>query len=354
MRPGELKEREQTLLFVLIEEHIATGQAVSSSTILNRGNFDCSSATIRNDLAHLESLGLVEKPHTSSGRIPTETAYKLYAAHVADRAKLNNLEKDLIAGAIGDIRVGIEQVLDRASQYLSDETKLVSLVVSPTENRGVIETIDLVPIASSGIVIILVTSDGHVENQKVNLGVDNRNLEIDSIRNLLIQLLKGKTIQDIDADTLEMFFQKALSHNIYYESIKKPVVEFLTRLRKQQGSVVFSHGLRQLIESPEFAESRRLRAFLRARNEEEFIQNILTDLSIDPSRVKVVIGRDNVHQDLSELSLVFTNFVLSDGMLRGQVGVLGPTRMPYAKIIPLVDFIAKHLTEKLGGRILVG
>lgn len=348
-----LKDREKMLLHVLIEEHIATGKPVSSKNILQRGGFDCSSATIRNDLVRLESMGFVEKPHSSSGRIPTEMAYKLYAADVVESATLDTDEKETISRAIGDIRLGVEEVLNRASRFLSEETKLVSLVISTMENRGIIASIDIVPITNNELVIILVTKDGNVISEKIHLQVDVRTLYPESVKVILNNLLAGKSVEAIDSELLDQFFETALSKNIYHESIKKPIVEFLSRLRNYQGSVVISHGLRMLIDNPEFAESRRLKAFLRAQNEEDFIKSILTDLREGQSGVKVVIGRDNIHKDLNELSIVFTNFALDDGNLRGRVGVVGPTRMPYSRIVPLVDHIAQFLTEKLGGRILV-
>lgn len=350
----ELTERQKLLLIVLVEEHIVTGQPVSSIRLLSRGGFECSSATIRNDLVRLESSGLVEKPHTSSGRMPTESALKLYAADVVESASLENKEKEEISGALGDIRMGIQDILKRASEYLSDETKLVSVVMSPTSSHGVVESINLIPIGVDSVVIVLVTSDGHVENEKVNLGIEIKNLNLDLIKAKLNAFLKGKSLSEIHENYLDQFFEKALIYNIYHESIKKPIAEFLSRLRNQQGSVVFSHGLRTLIDNPQFSESRRLRAFLRARNEEEFIKNILTDLSGEDSGVRVLIGHDNIHEDLRDLSLVFTNFTLSYGTEQGQVAVLGPTRMPYSRIIPLVDYIAEYLSEKLGGRILLG
>ncbi|MCD6217483.1 heat-inducible transcription repressor HrcA [bacterium] len=354
MSIDELTDRQCALLFALVEEHIVTGQTVSSSKLLNRGDFCCSSATIRNDLVKLEAAGLVEKPHTSSGRLPTEAALKLYAAEVVKSSNLDSKEKELIAKALGDIRLGIEDILKRASEYLSEETKLVSVVMSPTASHGFVESINLVPIGTEAVVIVLVTSDGHVENEKVNLGVEIKNLNLDLIKNKLNAFLKGKTVSEVDKNLLNQFFEKALIYNIYHESIKKPITEFLSRLRDQQGSVVFSHGLRTLIDNPQFTESKRLRAFLRARNEEEFIKNILMDLSGKRSGVRVLIGHDNVHEDLRELSLVFTNFTLSWGTEKGQIAVLGPTRMPYSRIIPLVDYIAEILSEKLGGRILLG
>ncbi|MBU1023039.1 heat-inducible transcriptional repressor HrcA [bacterium] len=349
----EITDRQRTLLFVLIEEHIASGQPVSSEHLLRLGGFNCSSATIRNDLVKLENSGYVDKPHTSSGRLPTESGFKLYAAHVVDRANLDDEEKSQISGALGDIRLGILDVLKRASEFLSDETKMVSLVTTISQPHGTVNSIDLVPIGPESIVIILVTSDGHVENEKLNLGFDLTNLSLDSLKTRLDIILRGKKLNEIDEEFLDQAFERALISNIYQESIKRPIIEFLSRLRNQQGAVVFSHGLRNLIENPQFSESKRLRAFLRARNEEEFVNRILTDLSGERSKVRVLIGHDNTHEDMHKLSLVFTNFTLAESDQLGQLGVLGPTRMPYARIIPLVDYIAEYLSEKLGGRILL-
>jgi len=349
----DLTERQRCLLFALIEEHIASGQAVASSTLLEKGCFDISSATIRNELARLESIGLLEKQHTSSGRLPTVEALKLYAVDVAEHAQLEEREKEQINVALGDIRHGIEEILQRASEYLSDETEMMSLVVSPPESPGIVELIDLVPIGSQELVIIVVMRDGHVENENVNPGVDLHNLNMELLKHLLNSALKGRQIPNIDSSLLDGIFQRALANNIYHESIKKPIISFLDRLRKSHGEKIFSHGLKRLIENPEFIETKSLRAFLKARNEEAFVKNILTDLTIGHSGVRVLIGRDNVLEDLQDLAVVFTNFSLADESESGRIGVIGPARMPYARIIPLVDFIAEYLTKKLGGRIIL-
>lgn len=349
----ELTERQKSLLFALIEEHIATGQPVASGTLLEKGGFDLSSATIRNEFVRLEAMGLLEKQHASSGRIPTVAALRLYAEDIAERAELMDREKELIAAALGDIRTGIEEALQRTSEYLSDETKMVSIVVSPPESPGIVENIDLVPIGSDRLVIILVTREGHVENELVNLEIDSRNLNIDYLKHLLNTALRGLPVESIDSELLDTLFQRALSNNIYHESIRKPIINFLKKLRQSHGEKVFSHGLRQLIENPEFGESKKLRAFLRARSEETFVKNILMDLTGDMSKVRVLIGRDNVHEELQDLAIVFTNFSLSSYAECGRIGVIGPTRMPYARIIPLVGFIADYLTKKFGGKILV-
>jgi heat-inducible transcriptional repressor len=352
MEREELTSRQLALLFLLVEEHIATGRAVSSDLLVKKLGFNCSSATIRNEMVKLENLGLVEKAHSSSGRTPSDSAFKLYAAEVAERSTLDEGEKDSISRALGDIRTGLEGILNRTSEYLSDETHLMSLVMSPSESHGTIRSLDIIPISAQGVVLILVTSDGHVENEKINLEIDIRNIDLESIKYQINRLLLGRPIGEISNELLDNLFQTALSKNLYVESVKKPVIEFLTRLRDQHGSVVFSHGLKSLIENPEFAESRRLRAFLRARNEEDFIKEILTDLSEEKTKIKILIGHDNVHEELHELSLIFTNFSLSDTGRRGRVAVMGPTRMPYGRIIPLVEYIAEHLSKKLGGRIL--
>ena len=349
----ELTERQKELLFALIEEHIATGQPVASGTLLEKGKYEISSATIRNEFARLEAMGLLEKQHTSSGRVPTLAALRLYAEDIAERAELVEKEKELIASALGDIRLGVEEAMRRTSEYLSDETKMVSLVVSPPESPGVVETLDLVPVGSGGLVIILVTRDGHVENELVNLEVDSRNLDIEYLKHLLNTAIRGRPVVNIDSELLDNIFQRALSNNIYHESIRKPIINFLERLRQSHGEKVFTHGLRQLIENPEFGESKSLRAFLRARSEEAFVKNILTDLTGDMSRVRVLIGRDNVDEELQDLAIVFTNFSLASDSECGRIGVIGPTRMPYARIIPLVGFIADYLTKKFGGRILL-
>jgi heat-inducible transcriptional repressor len=350
---SELTARQKELLFALIEEHIATGQPVASGVLLDKGGYDISSATIRNEFARLEAIGFLEKPHTSSGRVPTTAALRLYAEDIAEHAVLGENEKSLISRALGGIRTGIEDALRRASEYLSDETKMVSIVVSPPESHGVIELVDLVPVAGGGFVIILVTRDGHVENALINIEGDPRNLNIDFLKHLLNIGMRGHTPEDINGEILDHIFQRALSGNIYHESIRKPIVDFLERLRRSHGEKVFSHGLRQLMENPEFVESKKLRAFLRARSEEAFVRNILMDLTGDMSRVRVLIGRDNVHEELEDLAIVFTNFSLASESESGRIGVIGPTRMPYARIIPLVGFIADYLTRKFGERIVL-
>jgi len=337
----ELNERERAVLAVLIDHYIRTAEPVGSRVIATRFNLGVSPATVRNTLADLEDRGLVEQPHTSAGRIPTEVGYRLYVDHLLKSERLAKSDREKIKRLLSIDYGAVEDVLDQTARVLAQVSSQLGVTVLPKFENAVLTKIDLIPVTDTKMMVIiavrsgfvrtlLVEVDAHVDPDSLKDTVQILNeklcgLALGEIRNTINERLSG--VSDGEPQLLKLFIDQ-----------KETLLDDTT------ASSIHTDGTTNIIAQKEFKDPEKLREFLSLLEERKSLVYLLKDKSL-PEEINVTIGTESNIGGLKDFSAVIKTYKV--GQTRGSIGIIGPTRMEYAKLISVVDYTAKILSEIL-------
>ena len=344
-----MNERAQILLKTLVEFYIREGHPVGSSTLARESKLDISSATIRNVIAELERLGLVHSPHTSAGRIPTTKGYRLFIDNLLTIKPLPETQIRNVTERISK-ESDTKGVLEAASNILSGITKLAGVVTLPTRKQSILRQIEFIRISDDRVLAILVFSDRDIQNRMIYTTRPYTSEELQRLANCLNAEFLGKNIKEVrSAIVKEMEETKANMDRIMVNAIEMANKVFQ---QEDQGSNASPDyviaGEFNLMNYEEMADINRLRQLFEAFNEKRSILQLL-DHSLKAPGVQIFIGKESGFDVLGECSLVTATYSANDQVL-GALGVIGPTRMAYDRIIPIVDVTAKVLGTVLNYR----
>jgi heat-inducible transcriptional repressor len=343
-----LDKRAQILLRTLIERYIAEGQPVGSRTLSKYSGLDLSPATIRNVMADLEDLGFVASPHTSAGRIPTDKGYRFF---VDTLLKFQPLEHDKIAAIqtrLGEHSDDPKALVAAASQMLSSVTRLAGVVTLPRQSHAALSQIEFVPLSDNRVLAVLVVNDREVQNRILQL---DRYYSADELRrasNYLNQEFRGKELSAVRDHLLGQLTETR-------ENLNQLMLDAI-RLAQQVVNAPVSGGRMEYVIAGEtnlmgFAELsnvEKLRRLFEAFTQQRDILHLL-DQSLKAEGVQIFIGQESGYTILDDCSIVTAPYTL-DHEVVGVLGVIGPTRMAYERIIPIVDITAKLLGSALNSR----
>ncbi len=338
----ELDLREREILRTVIQSHILSGEPVGSRTVSRGRGLDLSPATIRNIMSDLEEMGLLAQPHPSAGRIPTDRAYRLYVDRLMGPPKMAPAQLLAIDEALLRSRGEIPELLGEASRQLSRFSKHVGVVLAPEMRRIVVEHLEFVRLEGRRVVAILVDRSGVVHNRILEVEEPLDQEELDRIGRQLSELYSGFTLPRMREAVLQrMSEESALCDRLLAASL-----ELASRaVGGDAAGEVFVEGASNLLGSPEFANVQRMRSLFRTLEEKSRLVEMLNRI-LEGEGVQVVIGRENPVSDLTDLSVVASTYGAGDRVM-GTVGIVGPTRMEYARAIALVEHLAQVLTRLL-------
>jgi len=345
-----INERAQILLKSLVEYYIREGQPVGSNTLARESRLDISSATIRNVIAELERLGLVHSPHTSAGRIPTAKGYRLFIDNLLTIKPLPEIDVRDVKERISkesDTKSDTKAVLEAASNILSGITKLAGVVTLPIRQQSVLRQIEFVRISDDRVLAILVFSDRDIQNRMIYTNRPYSSEELQRLANCLNSEFLGKDIKQVRAAIVkEMEETKANMDRIMLHAIEMANKVFQ---QEDSGSPDFvMAGEINLMSYEEMADVSRLRQLFEAFNEKRSLLQLL-DHSLKAPGVQIFIGKESGFDALDDCSLVTATYSANNQVL-GALGVIGPTRMAYDRVIPIVDVTAKVLGTVLNRR----
>lgn len=344
-------DREKLILKYVIRYFIDTGNPVGSGFISKKLPMDLSTASIRNIMSDLEEQGYLQHPHTSAGRVPTDKGYRAYVNEMVELEQLSVDEKNMISSAIRDItnkisRItkGIEDVLFFSSKALAEISNELGIILSPRFNLCVFEKLNLIPIATGRILIELSLRSGFVKNVILEVESNLTNGELPRIEQLLNERLSGLTVAEIRKTITER-----LKDVSYGKTDRRHFFHVFLRSSDQlfnfdDKNLLTFAGANNILTKPDFFESKDPYAIIRMLEEKNGFVDILSE-RIDGGGVAVTIGEENDIKDMNGCSIVKANYRMGD--VTGTVGVIGPKRMPYGKIIPLVRHTAKLLDQTL-------
>jgi heat-inducible transcriptional repressor len=341
----ELNERTRKILRGIVETYLETGEPVGSRTLVQRLGLNLSSASIRNVMADLEDDGLLYAPHTSAGRLPTERGLRIFVDGLLEFGNLTNDERNAIQGRIGAGGQTVDSVLQQASAMLSGLSHAAGLVIAPKLNVA-IRHIEFVSLNPGRALAVLVTEDGQVENRIMEVPQDMMPSTLQRASNYLNARMTGRTLDEAKAFILEELGQ----HQAQLDALSGKVVEDGLAIwtgADEDNQTLIVRGQSHLLENLDAAEDlERIRRLLEdLENKREFIH--LLDLAKEAEGVRVFIGSENQLFSLSGSSLILAPYANEQRNVVGILGVIGPTRINYARIVPMVDY-----TARVVGRLL--
>ena len=342
-----LSERAQLLLKALIENYIRDGQPVGSRTLSRDSGLSLSSATIRNVMADLEDLGFVVSPHTSAGRIPTDKGYRLFVDTLLKLKPLQNEEiEDIERRLKGEVSNG-RALVQSVSQMLSSVTHMAGLVTLPNPHYVALSQIEFIGLSENRALAIMVMNNREVENRVVQLDRHYSNEDLRRAANYLNEAFAGRSLTDVRAMLLKQL-QETRQHmdQIMQDAIQVAQKVFESKSDEPMQYVIA--GETNLMGFAELSNVDRLRRLFEAFNEKHDILRLL-DNCLRAQGIQIFIGQESGYRILDDISLVTAPYML-DNQVVGVLGIIGPTRMAYERVIPIVDVTAKLLGSALNAR----
>ena len=342
--PNELSERAQHLFKTLVERYIADGQPVGSRTLARDTRLELSPATIRNVMADLEDVGLIQSPHTSAGRVPTVRGYRLFVDSMLTIKEPSQDQVARLSGGVADASDDVKSLLEKTSGLLSDVTKLAGLVMLPRTEHQALRQVEFLALNDNRVLAILVINDREVQNKVIHTERRYSAAELTQAANYLNSAFSGKNLNAVKNDLLrEMQVTRdemsRLSQAVI-EMTQKVFVDDST----SDGDYVLA-GQTNLMDVNELSDIEKLRNLFDAFNQKRDILHLLDNV-LNSNGVQIFIGEESGFEVLDDCSIVTSPYGDGNEML-GVLGVIGPTRMEYEKVIPIVDLTAKMLGSAL-------
>lgn len=336
-----LNERERLVLNSIVENFVRNAAPVGSRYLAKRSGVDMSPATIRNVMMDLEEMGYVTQPHTSAGRVPTDKGYRLYVDSLMMIETLGEQEKQQILEHLQRVSQSVDTILEAASQVLARVSKQLGVVLSPRFYQGVFEKIELVPIAEKKILMVLSIKAGLVRTIVMEVATEFSREVLEKTAQVINERLHGLSLKEI-----KQSLDRCMRHAGDADA------DLIARIIDLAG-VLFDDGERRslhfggtnnIVNQPEFTDHQQLSKVLNLLENREILIHLF-EQGDDSEKISIAIGDENRDELIKHCSLITTSYHI--GNVIGTLGVLGPTRIRYSKMVALVDFMAKILTEVL-------
>jgi heat-inducible transcriptional repressor len=344
---ANLNEREKLILKVLIDHYITSAEPVSSTVLAQQYGLDLSPATIRNTIKDLEEKELVMQPHTSAGRIPTALGYRLYVDYLLRPERLTKADKEKIEKNIAKEYIGIEQILEQTSRVLGDISHQLGVAISPRFESGILTRLELIPVAERRVLVVLVMKSGLARTMLLEVESDLKDWGLTETAAVLNERLCGLSIGEIKST-----LKKRLATPTKGDPrlIKMIIESSEDLLRFSEDIEVHLGGTRHILSQPEFKDPARIRDLIDLIEERQAVYNLMSRAGIEEGisvtiGVGGVIGGGRKGGGAEELSLLSS--IYQAGRFKGTIGIIGPTRMPYSKLLGIVDYTARRLSEVL-------
>lgn len=335
----ELDPRQEQILLALVREYIQTGEPVGSGALPGRYHLEYSPATIRHEMSHLDDLGFVSQPHTSAGRVPQDKSYRYFVDRLLQQEMPAPPEAPVIRREVQQTHSPLDRAVEEISRILSELTHYSAVVLGPRLRKTFFKYLQLAPVDRHRVLMVLLTTTGGMVNHVIELSQPVSPRDLERFTNVLNDRLRGLPIDAISQELMEGA-QGVIP------------AEVLTRLRQatdeatlQEEPRVFQSGAAQLCDFPEFQDVHKLRAVLDILYEERVIAEIL-EKTLDGNGVQVTIGSEHPHEEMRDCTMVSAVYRLG-GTPIGSLGIVGPTRMPYDRVIAIVQYLAEQVTSRL-------
>ncbi|MCB8814242.1 heat-inducible transcriptional repressor HrcA [Desulfosporosinus shakirovi] len=337
----QMDERKRKILRAIVQDYIATAEPIGSRTIARKFDMGVSSATIRNEMADLEDLGFIEQPYTSAGRIPSDAGYRYFVDCLMDPQVLNPEDMEIIERESTKRINELQEVIAHTSKLLSELTNLTSLVLGPHKGKSTFGKMHFLPYQPGQVIMVIVKENGVVENHIIDVGENLTAEELQQVAGVFNQKMRGYSIGQV---------KRSILHEIYSELSRQRLLidNALDMLRailddNEDEERIHLGGTLNMLNQPEFKDLSKVKTLFKVFEENESLKKVLTPRQ---EGLNVTIGGENTLKEFRDCSIISATYKVN-GLMIGAVGVLGPTRMDYAKVIAIVDFMTRSLTEVL-------
>ncbi len=334
----DLSERKRRILRAVIETYIQSAEPVGSKTVIEAAGLKVSSATIRNEMAELTAMGLLEQPHTSAGRIPAPKGYRLYVNDLMEEHRLSLQETQRLNEALHLKMREMDRVMDEAGRILSQLTRYPAFALSGGVQRVTIRRFDLLMVEQNAFIVVVMTDNNVVANKLFRLPVDLSQSQLEMLSTLLNSSFTDLTLEEITPELMRVTSQAV---GEAYGLISLVVSFAMEVLEEQGGRMVRTAGVTTLLSHPEYRSLDRARPLLRYLSESPDMEELTVP---EGQTTKVLIGPENVHEALKDSSVVLATCDMGGGT-RGVIGDIGPTRMDYATVLARLRYFAQGLSR---------
>ena len=335
----ELSERKKKVLRSIVDLYIRTAEPVGSKAIAELPDMNYSSATIRNEMAELTTLGYLEQPHTSAGRIPSPAGYRLYVDELMADYRLSMDEAHSINTAIEEKMQRVDKMVEKVARLVSQATDLPAISVASRQGGATVKRFELIQAGPGSIILVVMLSSDEVVNKLIKLPVQVGETELRLLAALLNATMIDLNAEEFTAGLMERVMNSAGSA----ASLVPVIVDFVTEtLRRSASTNMAVAGQARLLQQPEYRNIDKAQRMLTTLDEDALSN--LPAVMQNANGTKVLVGPENVAEELKDTSVVMTKFDIGDG-LQGMIGVVGPTRMDYAKVTARLSYFAESLSK---------
>ncbi len=343
--PAELSERKKKILKAIIDVHIRLGEPVGSKFLTQNEQISLSSATIRNEMAELEEMGYLEQPHTSAGRIPSRAGYRLYVDSLMNRYPVSMRETEELNGLVKSKIDALDKLLEQAGKMVSVLTNYTSLTMKAGVGGGVVRRFDAVWLDSTSFILVMTLDGDTVRSKTIHLAESNAAdaAQIKHLTDVFNDNIAGVPMEQINLPRM-MAMEKAMGDRA---DLISPVIKHIYEIigTTESGAIRFE-GVNKMLQYPEFSDLDRIREMFDVIENKDEIMDVMAHA--DNDRVNVIIGGETKVRQMENSALIFKNLT-ENGRVVGAIGVIGPCRMDYSKVVTLIDMMSDCVSGVING-----
>lgn len=335
----ELDDRKVTILKAIIKTYLETGEPVGSRTISKYTDLKLSSATIRNEMSDLEEMGYILQPHTSAGRIPSDKGYRFYVDQIMQEKEQEVTEvKKLMIQRVDRV----ELILKKLAQLLANNTNYAAMISGPQYHRNKLKFIQLSQMNPRKLLVVIVVEGNLIKNAMVDIQEEISQEELLNLNILLNSALNGLAIEEINLDVISRLKEQA---GIYSQVVDLVLNEVAAAIRADEEDLqIYTSGATNIFKYPELSDGEKASQLISTLEKKEMLQELIDDVneSEDSNGIQVYIGDETPVQSMKDCSVVTANYELGEG-IRGTIGIIGPKRMDYEKVLSTLKHLMKQL-----------
>ncbi len=343
----ELSQRKKQILKAVVEAHIAAGEPVGSKYLVQSNLLSCSSATIRNEMAELEEMGYLEQPHTSAGRVPSELGYRFYVDSLLQHYAMTNKEIDEINSLLKVKMSELDKILEVASKVASNITKYTGIAIKPKQSLVKVLKYEIVGIDSRQFAIVMILSTGAIKTKKVKLGFDIDEFSLPRLSTALNTYLTGLCADEITLTSVINLERAMGADPMLVNATIKAIYETMSEL---DGGELHYSGLNHLLQYPEYSDVNKFGEIINTFEEKNEILDLVS--GGNDKDINVLIGSENSVNVMKDSAIVFKQ-IKKDGKTIGAIGVVGPRRMDYARVLATLNELSENIVDLIEDKRLL-
>lgn len=340
----ELNNRQLKILQAIIKNYLDTAEPVGSRTISKKYDLGISSATIRNEMSDLEELGFIVQPHTSAGRIPTDKGYRLYVDDLMKYEELNITSIESIKNMLQHKVATVDCLLQEISKILSVLTNYPTMTSTSNYKKTSLKYMQLIPLDEKSIILVIITDGNIVKNHVINVTKIIDKDELNDLSDILNKYLKGLTLEDINLELIQKIKYKMGNSSEILNSILEAIN---STIEVADDIDVYTSGATNILNFPEFNDLSRAKNLISTLEEKQMILNMLKGAKNNQtnSNIKISIGGENSFDQIKDCSVITTTYRIG-GKEIGSIGIIGPTRMDYARVVSTLNYLVKNIDPR--------